>query len=131
MAGIGRLPWWEWIPGRSWRVVAIVDAADEVPRRLPRSGAILVGSPERPKWLVFDCPCKTGHRIMITLDRAHHPFWTVHDHKKLTVSPSVDYFSSDRQCHYFIRRGKIIWVKEERHNGRKRKPTRRHRFRLR
>lgn len=122
MASVGRLPWWEWIPGRSWRIVATVEAADEIPTHLPRGGAILVGSLEQPKWLAFDCPCKTGHRIMITLDRSHCPHWTVHDQKKLSISPSVDYQSSERRCHYLIRRGKIVWVteKEERRRGRKR-----------
>lgn len=112
MAGLGRLPWWEWIPGRSWRIVAAVEAADEIPEQLPPGGVILVGSPQRPKWLAFDCPCKTGHRIMVTLDRAHYPHWTVLDEKKLSLSPSVDYRASGRRCHYVIRRGKVLWVKE-------------------
>ena len=122
MASIGRLPWWEWIPGRSWRIVATVEAADEIPVRLPPSGAALVGSSRHPKWLAFDCPCKTGHRILLTLDPVHYPHWTILDDKKLSVSPSVDYRAPGRRCHYLVRRGKIVWVneKEGRHRGRKR-----------
>ncbi len=122
MASIGRLPWWEWIPGRSWRIVATVEAADEIPERIPAAGAVLVGSAKHPKWLAFDCPCRTGHRIMVTLDPSHYPHWTVLDAKKLSLSPSVNYRTKHRRCHYMIRRGKIAWVneKEERHRGGKR-----------
>jgi hypothetical protein len=122
VANVGRLPWWEWIPGRSWRIVATVEAADEIPLRLPPGGAVLVGTSRHPKWLAFDCPCKTGHRIMVTLDPAHYPHWTILDEKKLSLSPSVDYRALERRCHYRISRGKIFWVskKEGRYHGRKR-----------
>lgn len=122
MAGLGRFPLWGWIKGRSWRIVTIVDAADEIPDRLPAKGAVLVGTPEHPKWLAFDCPCKSGHRMMVSLDRAHYPHWTLHDPKKLTISPSIDYISAERRCHYLVRGGKIFWVKErkEKRRGRKR-----------
>ena len=121
MGSLGRFPLWEWIKGRLWRIVATVDAADEIPERLPSKGAVLVGSSEYPKWLAFDCPCKTGHRIMVSLDRAHSPHWTLHDPKKLTIWPSIDYISPERRCHYVVRGGKIIWVKaKEKRRGRKR-----------
>jgi hypothetical protein len=113
MAGIGRIPFWEWIPGRAWRIVATVEAADEVPERLPSRGAVVVGTLERPKWLAFDCPCKTGHRIMVTLDPAHRPHWVIREGKKLTLSPSVDYRAAQRRCHYHLTNGKIIWVEEK------------------
>jgi hypothetical protein len=59
---------------------------------------------------------------MVTLDRAHRPHWTLQESKKLTISPSIDYISPDRRCHYLIRGGKIQWVKEreDRQHGRKR-----------
>ena len=122
MANLAQIPWWEWIPRRSWRIVAIVAAADEVPDRLPRNAAILVGTSERPKWLAFDCPCKAHHRILITLDREHYPHWRIDDQRKLTVSPSVDFRSYERRCHYLLKQGKVVWVheKEERHHGRRR-----------
>ena len=121
MAQLGRIPWWEWVPGRRWRIVAMFDAADEIPEHLPRKGAVLVGSPQHPKWLAFDCPCRTGHRIMVTLDHAHFPHWTVgNDLTRLSLSPSVDYRVPDRRCHYIIKNGSTSWVrnKEERRRGR-------------
>ena len=122
MVRVGRLYWWERIPGRAWRVVASVAAADEIPVDLPQGAAVLVGSRKHPKWLAFDCPCRTGHRVMVTLDRANDPHWIIVNEKKLSIWPSIDYRSPDRRCHYLIQRGKIIWVteKEERRRGRKR-----------
>jgi hypothetical protein len=110
MVGVGRIPFWEWIPGRAWRIVAAVEAADEIPDRLPPRGAVVVGSLEKPKWLAFDCPCKTGHRIMVTLDPTHRPHWAIKRIKKLSICPSVDYRAPERRCHYFVINGKIKWV---------------------
>src|SRR5260370_38917884 len=104
--------WRECIPGHAWRIFATVEAADEIREQLPPAGAILVGSLQHPKWLAFDCPCKTGHRMVVTLDRAHYPHWTLLDAKKLSISPSVAYRSSRRTCHYLFRRRKVLWVKE-------------------
>lgn len=112
MARVGHIPFWEWIPGRGWRIVATVEAADEIPERLPARGAVIVGSLERPKWLAFDCPCKTGHRIMVTLDPAHRPHWVIKNGRKLSVSPSIDYRTAERNCHYFVTNGKVIWAKD-------------------
>lgn len=111
MAEVNRIPWWEWwIPFRPWRIVATVEAADEIPARLPRRGAIVVGSAERPKWIAFDCPCQSGHRIMITLDPGHRPHWRIVSRNSLTISPSVDYHDNGRRCHYIVRNGSVDWV---------------------
>lgn len=112
MARLGRIPFWEWIPRRAWRIVAVVEAADEIPPRLPSRGAVLVGSREHPKWLAFDCPCKSGHRIMVTLDPAHRPHWVVTRGNKLSLIPSVNYRGGGRRCHYLIRNGGIMWVND-------------------
>lgn len=113
MAPMNRIRWWEWwIPFRPWRIVAVVDAADDIPVRLPARGAVVVGPLARPKWIAFDCPCKSGHRIMITLDPCHRPYWRIFVDKKLTVSPSVDYHDNKRRCHYFIRHGTVEWLKD-------------------
>ena len=104
------LPWWQWLPFFSWRIVGVVESADEIPDRLPRNAAVLVGLPHQPKWVAFGCPCRSGHRIMLNTDRQRQPFWTTTTSKKLTLAPSVDYQGSDRRCHYIIRNGRVRWV---------------------
>lgn len=111
MDRISRIPWWQWLPFWRWRIIARVEAADEVPERLPRNGAVFVGSNEFPKWLVFKCPCRSGHRIMVSLDTNRRPHWTVRNADPLWVQPSVDYAARDRRCHYIIKNGRIEWAR--------------------
>jgi len=105
--------WWNRIPRRYWRIVIVIDSADDVPIRLPSHGAALVGTSLRPKWLVFDCPCQRDHRTMVNLDIQRRPTWSVLKRRRLTIMPSIDDYSIDR-CHFFIRRGKINWVNDSR-----------------
>lgn len=107
-----KISWWQWLPFWSWRVIGRVDSADEVPNQLPRNGVALVGDAGRIKWIVFDCPCRTGHRIMLNADPARRPRWTLNQVARLTISPSVDYRGSQQRCHYVIRNGRIAWVKD-------------------
>ena len=106
-----RLRWWQRLPRRSWRIVLQVNDADEVPDRLPSRGIAIVGVDKFPKWLVFDCPCRRGHRIMLNLDSRRRPTWRVVKRRPLTTTPSIDDLSLDR-CHFFIRNGKIQWVED-------------------
>jgi len=107
---LNQIPWWQWLrPGR-WRIAGIYDAADLVPDKLPSNGAALVGTLQRPKWIVFDCPCRRGHRIMLTLDRAHNPHWRITDFKLLSFWPSVDYVTPQQRCHYVMEKGQVVWV---------------------
>jgi hypothetical protein len=87
-----------------------VEDGDEIPVDLPHLGAVLVGTEADPRWLVFDCPCRTGHRIMLNLDRDRRPFWSVSNSRRLSIEPSVDSRRPELKCHYWVRRGKIIWV---------------------
>lgn len=108
---VGRIRWWHWIPRLHWRLVGVVADADEVPTRLPRRGMVLVGTLERPKWLAFDCPCATRHRILLNLETRRRPFWRVVTTSALTIWPSVD-FRADFRCHYFLKRGRVVWVRD-------------------
>lgn len=103
------IPWWDWLPWRRWRVVATVEAADDVPEALPRRGAVLVGSAAYPKWLVFECPCRKEHRIMVSLDPRNRPCWRVSATRRLTVTPSIDAWRGGTRCHFFIRDGRTVW----------------------
>ena len=108
MALDGRLRWWQALPHRKWRLVLLVDEADEVPERLPRRGAVLVGAAEKPKWIAFDCPCRQGHRVMLNLDLRRLPAWSLVSQRPLTRSPSIDDYAVG--CHFFLRQGKIKWA---------------------
>lgn len=102
--------WWHWLPRFSWHVAGLVEHADEVPDRLPSKAAVVVGTENYPKWIAFDCPCRSGHRIMIPLDNSHDPHWTLRSKKPLTIYPSVDFRTHQKRCHYFIRGGRVLWA---------------------
>ena len=98
---------------RRWRLDAMVSDMDEVPLNIRPRRAYLVGTPSRPKWLVFDCACGGGHRILLNLDAARHPFWTLRLSKitkALSLHPSVDCHDDGRTCHYIVSNGRIKWV---------------------
>ena len=100
---------------RPWRVDATVSEVDQVPQHIRARRAFLVAAKARRKWLVFDCPCGSGHRILLNLDRTRRPFWTlrVAKDRRLTIHPSVDYSDDRRSCHYFLSDGRVKWVTEE------------------
>jgi hypothetical protein len=106
-----KFSWTEWLPFRSWRLVGVTADADEVPDRLPPKGVVVVGSPDRPKWIAFDCPCGTGHRIMLNADHHRRPTWRLAvKGRRVTLYPSVDFLGDRKRCHYFIRNGRVEWV---------------------
>ena len=104
--------WWQSLPlpWRKWRIVGKVSAGDEVPEHLPHRGVILVGPSESATWVVFDCPCRAGHRLLVNLDNTRHPSWRIESHKPLSIHPSIDDITPERRCHFIVRAGKIIWA---------------------
>lgn len=105
-----KIAWWKWLPFQRWRIVGETESADEVPERLPRNGVALVAASGRVKWIVFDCPCQTGHRIMLNADASRRPHWALQPSNGLTISPSIDFRGGTRRCHYFIRGGRVVWT---------------------
>ncbi|MGH6958615.1 MAG: DUF6527 family protein [Caulobacteraceae bacterium] len=105
---------WQWLPIHPWRVVGTVESADEVPDRLPKNAAVVVSSGGPPKWISFDCPCRSGHRVLLNTDPGRRPAWSVTWSPKggLSIAPSVDFHDGRRRCHYFVRGGKIDWAKD-------------------
>ena len=98
---------------RPWRLEATVSDMDDVPVRIRPRRAYLVATPTRRKWLVFDCACGGGHRILLNLDPSRRPVWTLRlsRTKALTLRPSVDYRDDRRACHYVLSNGRIEWVR--------------------
>ena len=98
-------------PWRSWSVQTTVARMTDVAVRLRRCRAVLVGTAENPKWLVFDCPCAQPHRVMVPLNRRTWPAWPVLAAVPLSLTPSVDERRGNKRCHYVIRSGRVHWVR--------------------
>lgn len=103
---------------RTWRrytVTARYRSPIDVPDQLRRFDLTLTGTPGHPKWLIFECPCQRGHRVMLNLDTRTRPAWRLNDatDPRATITPSIDQRSADGHCHYWITRGRVRWVEEE------------------
>ena len=109
-----KIPWWRWLPFQHWRTVGVVESADEIPDKLPKNGAVVVASGGPPKWVSFDCPCRSGHRVLLNTDPGRRPTWTLAQSSNggLSIAPSVDFHDGRRRCHYFVRDGRIVWAKD-------------------
>ncbi len=99
------------LPVLRWRIVTQVEEADLIPARLPRRGAALAGPRGAPKWIALDCPCGTGHRLMVNLDTRRHPTWRLVSTSPLTVRPSLDITQAGTRCHFTIISGTVRWVR--------------------
>ena len=85
----------------------------EVPELPGRRTLVIVGALDRPKWLVFACPCGHAHRVALNLSPARQPNWTIEtDDKLITVWPSVDSVTAERRCHFWLRAGRVRWADE-------------------
>ena len=101
---------WARRPRRRYFVLGEVDAADEIPEKLPRKALVVVRQPGRPTWLAFDCPCKGRHRLLVNLDPRRRPFWRLsRGPHGPSVSPSIDYRVPGSRCHFVVRDGRIRW----------------------
>lgn len=95
-------------------MVGRVNAGDEVPARLPFGGVVLVGTAQRLRWAALECPCRSGHRILLNLNGEREPYWTVGSRRPLTLTPSVDSVTPMKRCHFLLRNGRVTWVQDER-----------------
>jgi hypothetical protein len=103
--------WWR--PRRrlsAYSGVASLDATTDPAPAVSSGRLVLVGTPERAKWLRFTCPCGCGEVLALNLMPTHHPRWTIdrHGDGTLTVSPSVD--ATACGSHFWIRRNRVEWA---------------------
>src|SRR3954453_12764087 len=99
------IDWWGRHGSTAPRITSIVTYASQgdLPDSLPRRRLALVGSPERPKWAALECPCGTGHRLLINLSAAHKPTWRIESPAPPSLRPSIDYEDAARRCHFWLR----------------------------
>ncbi len=105
-----KVPWHGWLPRRRYWIAGTVEAADEVPERLPRKAIIVVERSGRPSWLAFDCPCDRRHRLLIPLSTRVAPRWQLTQGKRPSLAPSVDSADAGRKCHFWLKNGMIQWA---------------------
>ena len=103
LPGARLLPW-------RFRIIGVVEAADELPATLLPRSAILVGNLGQATWVAFACPRHNNEQILLNLSPARTPRWKIADHQLLTATPSIDAFHGGTRCHFWIRQGRLAWV---------------------
>ncbi len=85
-----------------------------LPAQINRHVLALAGDP--PAWAVMECPCGHGHRLKVRIrPRGDAVVWAVTDSGRApSIRPSVDLKSHDMRCHFWLDRGRVRWVKDQR-----------------
>jgi hypothetical protein len=92
-----------------------------LPVSIPRDTLAIVGSKEDPKWAVFECPCGTGHTIMLNMSSARRPFWRLAEGSLgPSLLPSVDFCDGYTHCHLWLRDGVVRFARDSQRQRRKR-----------
>jgi hypothetical protein len=91
--------------------LAVYPTQGSLPDDLDRHELALVGSSfGAAKWAVFECPCGTGHRIMVPLNHRTGSSWRVSTTAgRPSLRPSVDSLDDGRRCHFWLRDGRVYW----------------------
>jgi len=110
------IDWWRrrgWTNSR-YPKLTYVSSRSQVPELPSRRAVVVVGSPERPKWAVFTCPCGHGHSIAVNLSPTRRPSWRLkEDADGPTLHPSVDSLTDERRCHFWLREGRVRWARDD------------------
>jgi hypothetical protein len=107
------IDWWR---RRRWSTPRYITTCrynlmSDVPELPPRRTVAIVGQPDRPKWLVFACPCGHAHRIAVNLSARRNPHWTLTtDDGAIGVWPSIDSLIPERRCHFWLKHGTVQWA---------------------
>lgn len=110
------IDWWRrrrWTKARYSRL-AYFSGRSEAPVLPPRRTLAIVGSPDRPKWAVFACPCGHGHSIVVNLSSTRGPVWRLKvEEGGPSLHPSVDALTGERRCHFYLRKGHVHWAADD------------------
>jgi hypothetical protein len=79
---------------------------------------VIVGGANFVKWVYFKCPCGCGDVLLLSLMKSIKPNWKLKaDQFTLpTIYPSV-WKNDGCKSHFWIRKGRVIWVRFEYYSG--------------
>lgn len=75
----------------------------------PPDCLVLVGTPDKWKWLKLRCPCGCGEVLALNLMKSMSPSWSVEKHQNgaLSVFPSVHALRCG--AHFWLRQNRVYW----------------------
>lgn len=90
--------------------VRFVTSMSDVPEQL---GATLyvVGSRPHWKWVVLDCPCRSGHRVSVNLMPTRYPYWKLTESAgTISLKPSLWLTDCPDEGHFWLVRNRVRWT---------------------
>jgi|SRR5690554_1981935 len=89
----------------------IIVEADTPPLKLPRRNLVLAREDNEDWAVAFRCPCGCGKRLELLLIEEAKPNWSISldEENKPTLHPSI-WLKRGCKSHFWLRRGRIIWV---------------------
>ena len=83
------------------------------PTDLPSGTLIVVKDGELEKWACLRCPGGCGEKLMLSLNAARRPRWTVTSDwlRRPSITPSINQLNACR-CHFWITSGVVHWCED-------------------
>lgn len=108
------IDWWRRRHRNSARInkIRAFPSTAALPKQLGRQVLAIAGDPSA--WAVMECPCGHGHRLQVRI-RPHvsTAVWSLRESERgPSLSPSIDFESADRRCHFWLDKGRVRWVPE-------------------
>ncbi len=87
--------------------VIFLDRFGDLPGTLKNS-VYIIGTLERPKWAIFNCPNNCGYRIEVNLMKSKEPYWTVKIRRnKVSIYPSI--VVTGCGAHFYLVNNQVEW----------------------
>ena len=86
---------------------------EDFPENIEQQNIYVVGSKEYPWQVAFKCPCGCASIIQLSLLAESRPNWKfkIDKFRRISLNPSI-WRKIGCKSHFFIRKGKVLWVKE-------------------
>lgn len=88
---------------------------ENLPKKLKKRAVYIVGGRKYPFQAVFICPKSCGKTITLNISPQHKRWekWQFTEHKNGSISlyPSIWMKTFNCGCHYWLKKGRIIWTK--------------------
>ena len=85
---------------------------EDLPESTHENTVYIIGGRENPFYAALTCPRKKCRKVIhLEISPEFRRRWTVHEHEDgaLSLNPSIDIIDSPCRCHYWIKRGHVVW----------------------
>lgn len=86
---------------------------EDLPENPEKDAVYVIGGREYPYYAAIVCPRKNCENIVhLEISTEFKKRWKLHEHRdgSTSLSPSIHVTNAPCRCHYFLRKGKIVWA---------------------